>query len=195
MLVLDSSGSIGSANFAAVRQFALQYVSGFTIGPNDNQVGVIRFTSTAQLLFSLDRYNDSTSLQQAISNIEYTAGSGTNIPAGLCQLTAAFFGNSSGARTDSSVFRVAMVMTDGQSNRESNPCGFQSVSEAAMAVHAIFPPVFVFAVGVGDRYDPQDVIDIASGPEFVISAQSFSASELECVQTTQEERVCNSSKE
>ncbi len=194
MLVLDASGSIGSANFDAVRRFALQYVDSLSIGPKDNQVGVITFSSSAQLLFGLDTHSDDkASLQQAVRNIVYTGGS-TNIPDALCQLIMAFSGNNSGARFDSSVFRVAILMTDGQSNANTNQCNFQSVSEAAEAVHDVSPPVLVFAFGVGSGFDPQDVIDIASGPEFVSEAQSFGQSELDCVQTVQEEKICNTSK-
>ena len=40
----------------------------------------------------------------------------------------------------------------------------------------------------------QDVIDIASGPEYVTSAQSFSQSQFDCVQTIQEDDICHSGK-
>ncbi len=193
MLVLDASGSIGETNFDSVRRFALQYVDSLSIGPRDNQVGVITFSTAAQLLFGLCTHSNSSSLQQAVRNIPYTSTL-TNIPDALCQLIMAFSGNSSGARLVPSVFRVAILMTDGQSNRMNNPCNFSSVSEAARAVRAVSPPVLVFAFGVGSGFDPQDVIDIASGPEFVSEAQSFGQSELDCVQTVQEEKICNTSK-
>ena len=193
VLILDVSGSIGAQNFEFVKSFSVQLVSGLEISPMDNQVGVITFSSTAQLVFGLDTYNDSASLEQALNNLVYTGG-GTNIPSALCELITTLSGDSSGARFDSSVFRIAILMTDGQSSGGTNSCNFQSVSEAAMAVHAVSPPILVFAFGVGDSYNEQDVIDIASGPEFVDAASSFSGSQLECVQAIQEDKICNSSK-
>ncbi len=85
MFILDASGSIGRSNFNSVRNFVSRYVDGVDIGPDDTQVGVIRFSSSAQLLFDLDTYKDRNSLQWAIRSILYTTG-GTNIPAALCQL-------------------------------------------------------------------------------------------------------------
>ncbi len=194
MLVLDASGSIGLTNFDAVKRFALQYVDSLSIGSNDNQVGVITFSTIAQIQFGLDTHSDSASLQQAIRSISYTGGS-TNIPDALCQLIKAFSSNTtSGARFNPSVFRVAILMTDGQSNENNNRCNFRSVSEAAEAVHDVSPPILVFAFGVGSNYNPQDVIDIASGPEFVSEAQSFGQTELDCIQTVQEEKICNTSR-
>ena len=192
MLILDVSGSIGAENFVSVREFGTQFARG-NIGPSDNQVGVITFSTAAQLQFGLDTYTDSPSLQQAIRDIPYTGGA-RNIPAALCKLITTFSSNTSGARLDPSVFRIAVLMTDGQSNRNDNPCNFGSVSEAAMAVHDESPTILVFAFGVGNSFDEQDVIDIASGPQFVSSSPSFSIEQLQCVQTVQEDEICNSRK-
>ena len=153
MLVLDESGSIGQEDFDSVREFALRYVNSLTIGPNDNRVGVITFSNYARLIFGLGTYSNSATLAQAVSNIFYSGGS-TNIPDALCQLHGVYFGNSSEAREDASVFRIAIVMTDGQSNQEDNTCGFQSIAEAAAAaIHALSPSVLVFGFGVGSEYD------------------------------------------
>ena len=193
MFVLDASGSIRSSNFLKVKEFVLQFVNRFPIGPMDNQVGVIVFDSVSRLIFDLDRYTDRSSLSNAVSSLVYTGG-GTNIPAALCGLYKVYTSNNTGARMDNSVFRIAILMTDGQSNSNSNPCGFSSVKAAATAIHALSPPVLVFAFGVGSSYDSNDVRLIASGPEFISSALSFSTSQLDCVQTIQEDNLCYRSK-
>ena len=192
MLVLDESGSIGQGNFNSVREFVLRYINSLTIGPNDNRVGVITFDSTAQLDFGLGTHTNSATLSQAVRDITYS-GDGTNIPAALCELHNVFSGNNSEAREDASVFRVAIVMTDGQSGSNINECGFRSVAEAAAAVHALSPSVLVFGFGVGDRFRQEDVEAIASGPEFVTNAQGFFLSQLECVQSIQQDHICNTS--
>jgi Mg-chelatase subunit ChlD len=193
MFILDASGSIGSESFQSVRNFVLQYIGNLNIGPNDNQIGVITFSSAAQVVFRPDTYSDGASLRQAVRNIRYTDGA-TNIPDALCQLITLYSSNSSGARFDSNVFRVAILMTDGQSNENFNSCRFGTVAEAAAAVHAASPPIIVLAFGVGSRYDPRDVEGIASRPEYVTSALSFSTTQLDCVRARQENDICNRSK-
>lgn len=176
-----------------MRTFVGQFVDDLVIGPNNNQIGIITFSDDARVEFTLSTHNDSASLGQAISSINYFGGS-TNIPNALCQLITSYNDSTFGARSVADVFRVAILMTDGQSNRNRNPCGFQTVSEAAAALHATIPPIVVFAFGVGDDYDPRDVREIASRPELVSFAQSFGVSQLECVQATQEDDICFSSK-
>ena len=171
----------------------IQFTDGIDISPTQNQIGVILFSDRARLLFGLNAYTDKTSLVQAVRGIPYIDDA-TNIPDALCQLITSYTDNSLGARLEAGVFQVAILMTDGQSNRDSNPCGFSSVSEAANAVRTVLPQVTVFAFGVGDEYNEQDVINIASRPDYVGVAQSFDLSQLLCVQAAQENDICFTSK-
>ena len=93
---------------------------------------------------------DKTTLVQALRNIPYIVGS-TNMPDALCNLITLYSDNSFGAHLETGVFRIAILMTDGHSNRNANPFNFMSVAEAANAVHAVRPPITVFAFGVGDQ--------------------------------------------
>ncbi len=192
-MVLDESGSIGRGNFEVVRDFVLQYVRTLTIGPDDNQVGVITFASDPDLDFDLDDHSNRSSLEQAVNDIVYSGG-GTDIPDALCELLMTFSSNTTGARLDGSVFRVAIFLTDGISGSGFNPCGFTNVPQAAAAVRDATPPILVFAVGVGSGFNQQDLIDIATGPEFVLEAASFAQADIECVQAAQEDSLCFSSK-
>ncbi len=139
-MVLEESGNVGEANFNRVREFVIQYADSLQIGPNDNRVGVITFGTTAQEQFSLDTCSNATSLRNAVAYLPYSRQGGTNIPDALCQLLRVF---STEGRTDPSVFRVAMVLTDGQSTVNTNNCGYSSVAEAAAALRAASPPINV----------------------------------------------------
>ena len=194
MFVLDSSGSIGESDFRQVKRFVLDFVSELRIGPNDNQVGVISFGDNAHLNFGLSRYRERDSLRQAVNSIVYLDES-TNIPDALCKLISAYSGNA-GARTGSnSVFRLAILMTDGQSNTNENSCGFSSVADATQAVHAVRPPILLFGYGVGSNFSPQELAAIASGPEFISTSLSFDSSQVACVQSEQSDKICNKGKE
>ncbi len=193
IFVLDESGSIGYHNFALVKEYVLQYLTSLRIGPNENQVGVITFSGNARLRFKLNANGNTLSLQRAIQGLLYRGGS-TNIPAALCALSQAFSSNSSGARSDNTIFRVAILMTDGESTAVNNPCGFTSTANAAAAIHGSSSPITIFAFGVGSSYSERDLQVIASGDQYVGAASSFSGDQLSCVQTNQEDRICNKSK-
>ncbi len=188
VMVLEESGNVGEANFNRVREFVIQYVDSLQIGPNDNRVGVITFGTTAQEQFSLDTCSNATSLRNAVADLLYSQG-GTNIPDALCQLLRVF---STEGRTDPSVFRVAMVLTDGQSTVNTNNCGYSSVAEAAAALRAASPPINVFAIGVGSNVQRKDLVAIASQEQYIFSSADFS--QLLCIQSVQEEQICNTSK-
>ena len=195
IFVLDESGSIGDLNFELVKGYVLQYLSSLKIGPNENQVGVITFSGNAMLRFKLNANGNTLSLQRAIQGLRYRGGS-TNIPAALCALSQAFSSNSSGARSDNTIFRVAILMTDGKSstNNSPNPCGFTSVADAAAAIHGSASPITTFAFGVGSSFSYNDLQVIASGDQYIGIASSFGGGQLSCIQTNQEDRICNKSK-
>ncbi len=187
VMVLDESGSVMADNFQLVRQFVIQYVDSLKIGPDDNRVGVITFAGSAQEQFSLDTYSNAISLENAVAAIPYNGGS-TNIPDALCQLLRVF---SAEGRTDPSVFRVALVLTDGESFVTTNDCGYTTVAEAADALRTASPPINVFAIGVGTGFQREDLENIASQEQFIFSSADFS--QLSCVQSVQEEQICNTS--
>ncbi len=187
-MVLDESSSVMEDNFNRVEEFVIQYVDSLQIGPNDNRVGVITFDGSAQEQFSLDTHTNATFLRNAVAAIPYNGG-GTNIPDALCQLLRAF---STKGRMDSSVFRVAIVLTDGRSTVNSNDCGYSSVGVAADALRTASPPINVFAIGVGSNIRREDLVAIASQEQYIFSSADFS--QLSCVQSVQEEQICNTSK-
>ncbi len=188
VMVLDESGSVTPPNFELVRQFVAQYVDSLKIGPKDSRVGVITFNNIAREQFSLDTHTNSTSLINAVAAIPYSQG-GTNIPDALCQLLRVVTRD---ARTDPSVFRVAIVITDGRTGAFTNDCNYTTVAEAAAALRTASPPINVFAIGVGLSVQREDLVAIASQEQYIFSSADFS--QLSCVQSVQEEQICNTSK-
>ena len=184
IFVLDSSGSIGSSNFVQVREFVLKSVAGLKIGPNDNQVGVILFSYSASVEFYLNSYSNSTELLTAIRNIMFTDG-GTNTADGLYTLINEGYTTQRGARLSSaSVSRLAIVMTDGRSS------SFRRTIQAAKAVHSFEPSIFVFAIGVTNNINFQELNAIASQPEYVSTISSFNSNDLQGIQEQQTYELC-----
>ena len=178
VFVLDASGSIGPSNFQLIREFVANISTILDIGPDNSQVGVIVFRSSASVQFHLNTYSDMDDLLSAIAALPYTGG-GTNTAAALnLVLTQGFLG----ARpTSQGVPRVVMVVTDGLSNDRN------ATAAAAQALHAT--GLTVFAAGIGGA-DMEELNAIASSPEFVQFIDSFDTEELQRLQEALSEEAC-----
>ena len=186
IFVLDASGSIGSSNFQTVRQFVLDFVQGLEIGPNDNQVGVIRFSSSnlVDVIFNLNTYSSKNDVLNAVSNIAYTGGS-TNTHLALRLLLSQGFTTGGGARlSDGSVLRLAVVVTDGRST------SFTQTMSAARAVNSFVPSINVYTIGVTNNINRVELDAIASQPDFVFLLSSFNSTVLGNLQQQQSYQLC-----
>ena len=158
-------------------------VSQLEIGPDNTQVGLINFGSSAQIEFHLNTHQDSSSLLQAIANILYTGG-GTNTAAALTTLLSEFSTVNGARPLQEGIPRVAIVVTDGQSN---SPI---ATVTAANNVHA--SNIIVYAVGVGRNIPIAELNAIASDPDsqFVRLLSTFNVNELRDLQESLDSEAC-----
>jgi hypothetical protein len=152
VFILDSSGSIDAANFQTMLKFVENVTESLTIGPTGTQVGVVRFSSSSNLVIHLDEYDTQSGLGAAISNIVYDAG-GTNTADALMLTRRSAFTNQHGARSEA--IKVAILVTDGQSN------SLQATSQEAEAAKA--DGIVMFSIGVGG-YNRQELDAVSSPP-------------------------------
>ena len=169
MFVLDSSGSIGIDNYQTVREYTSNFTEGLLNGNSDSRVGVILYSTTASVEVELDFLSIRTTLTQ-IQNLRYIS-SYTNTPEGLCLLKFRPW------RDIVSVLRIAVVLTDGRSNRESQTCPQENgvlgtVASTAEQIHSFQPLVTVFAVGVAN-FVLEELNLIASSQLLVDNLTSF----------------------
>lgn len=152
------------------------------IGPTRSQVGVIVFSSRAYIEFGLTTYSSRASLSSAINNLRYTGG-GTNTAAALTLLTNLGF---TGARpVNEGVPRVAIVVTDGQSN------DFSATLRAAQVLQQN-ASITTYAVGIGSA-DSRELNAIAStrnGRKLVYSISGFVSSEVRRLQEDLNQQAC-----
>ena len=187
--VLDGSGSIGDTDFGQVRQFEHDFVKQLRIGPDDNQVGTIVFSSTGNVIFYLNTYNTAEGVLNRILTLPYPGG-GTNTADGLCKLVRYGFADGNGARPSSgAVFRIAIVMTDGKSNEESSECQWNTL-QAAEAVHELKPPILVYVIGVTSNVNDAELKAIATAPDFVTYLDSFDQHIIQEAQENHADEVC-----
>ena len=89
-------------------------------------------------------------------------------------------------RTDISVLRLAIVLTDGVSANK------ERTKRAARMVHDHEPDILVFAIGVGNLVNPEELMEIASGngSQFLVYLDSFDSHALDSVGEGYSYQIC-----
>ena len=177
VLVLDSSGSIGPTNFVRLKNFVINMLSIFTIGPDETRVGVIRYSSSASIVIPLGSSGSYSELSSHINSILY-AGGYTYTNEALALLTSAF----ATTRIDQGVPRVAIVFTDGKSNSPSLTLA------ASQAVHN--SGIYTYSFGIGSGIDSNELNYIATGPDYVFYIDSFSSTDFQTALLPLRTRTC-----
>jgi len=155
---VDSSSSLGTANWNTALQFVADVSSQFTIGPSDAQVAFVRFGDRATVEWGLTRYRDRTSLVNAIRNVPYLRER-TNLNDALYLTRTEVFAPGRGTRPDA--LKVTIILTDGEDNLPDvgTPLTLQNATACKNA------GIRLMAVGVSDGVDEQRLRQIVSNPQ------------------------------
>ena len=183
IFVLDASGSVGASNFQLMRNFTANVVRNLNIGPDATRVGLVLYSSSASVQFSLNTHMTNTSLLQAIAAVPFTGG-GTNTAVAITTCIQQF-DTSFGARPQSNgISRVAIVVTDGFSNDRA-----ATIAAAEMA-HS--ENILSYGVGIGSNVNMEELAAIASDPDsqYLRSLSGFNPSELRSLQETLNDQAC-----
>ena len=167
VFVIDTSGSIGSANFQLIREFTANITTELFRNSPRSAVGVILFANTAHIQFNLQTYANLNSIISAINQLPYSTG-GTDTHEALALLLSAAQNGTLGLRNDTS--KAAIVITDGESSDRP------ATLLAAASLHAS-NMLDIYTVGVGGA-NRLELEGIASSPEFVFFTDSFTADGL-----------------
>ena len=134
------------------------------IGLQRSLVGVILFSTSTHIEFSVTQHTDEASLLTAIDNLPY-GGGGTNTAVAIDLLRTA--GQPGGALNLRNGFtHVAMLITDGRSNSQ------QATLTAASNLHSSNIYNQVYAIGVSGA-DATELNAIASDPSLVFFTSNF----------------------
>ena len=87
-------------------------------------------------------------------------------------------------RNDVSVLRLAIIVSDGESNRGV------PVETASQAVHEHFPSIAVYVIGVGGGVNDDELQTIASRTETLSHLDSFSSSAFASVIESYSYQIC-----
>lgn len=189
--VFDSSGSVGRANYERERQFAIQVTETFNIGPNQTRIANVAYSGVVRTSFLFNTFTNRSSVVNALGEVEYfsievppNSNRATNTAGALMRLRDEIFTVENGAReTRFGIPRIAVVITDGQSN--VNPT---ETIPSAQRLHA--NNVTVFGVGVGSNINLAEVNAISSSPNFTLLLNSFSVTDFTTLQRIISAEAC-----
>nr|KAG5690092.1 hypothetical protein BaRGS_016400 [Batillaria attramentaria] len=163
--VIDSSVSIGDADFEVGMEFIRQFVDAFHISPDAVRVAAIAFGERyfEEDAFNFDEYDNKNDVMSALQNIPWRHGSATNTSEGLKYMREYLM---PAARPNAA--HVCITLTDGQSQE---PERTKAEAENARADHIV-----TFAVGVGrigEELDEMELNNIAGDPSRVLRADTY----------------------
>ena len=178
---MDSSGSVGSSDFQTMKTFVRDIANSFEIGPNDVQIGVMSYGSSNYFHFYLNTYSTKSAVISAINAIPYSGG-GTDTAGALNGVRTTGFNESKGARPASKgIPRVAVVITDGESN------DYSATVTAANALHNA--SIITFAIGIAGA-NQNELNAIASQSSYVSFISSFNVAQLSALQISISQEAC-----
>lgn len=147
MMVFDGSGSIAGEDFQRMQDFVRQMISSLPISDTATQIGVVQFSSNAQLEQALS--SDGSTIIQTTAQMQQLRGD-TNIVAGM---EIAYEDLLNGR---DSVDKIMIVLTDGEHTEAGDPITVSRTLENSGV------EVLAIAVGISDL---DEVADIAGSDQ------------------------------
>ena len=117
-VIMDRSGSVGSADFRKSKSFVRTLVHRFQISSHGTRVGIIAYQSSSHLAVKFSDVHAQTpsAMSGIIDNIPYTGG-GTRTDLALEMANSGLFSSGGGDRGDKP--NVLVVISDGKTNHGS----------------------------------------------------------------------------
>ena len=173
---MDISDSVTRNYLRAMLDFVTKFVESLPIGPRDDRVGAVVFGDNSHVMFTMSEHDNKNDLLLAIKGLEddirdIRGTQQTNTAEGLSETLAAF---QSDTRPSDTVFRVAIVVSDGVSD---NP---DATKEEAEKLHTLNPRVHTYAIGIG-TVDVDEMKAIAGDRNNYTHIDGFDPSEFNIV--------------
>ena len=165
VFVLDSSGSVGEKNWEKMLNFVKDVINQLPVGIHSTRVGLVNYGNRATAEFYLNSHNSSASAVAAIDQIKWKDQE-TNTSGALWMTKEVMFSSVNGDRRRAP--NVAIVITDGESNRDKD----KTIPYAAEAKAA---GIVMFAIGIGNKTNQNELKGIAQNISYVFNVENFNA--------------------
>lgn len=159
--VLDASKSLGLDNYEKMKGFVKRLLDGTDIDNGDVRVGIVSYSTKANVEFMLNSYNTKADVFDAVNSMSWKYGS-TNTADGLRAMREEiFYSEDNGDRHG--VPKICILITDGVSNINSR----RTIPEAEYAKAS---GIHIFAIGIGlkDQSEINEMAKPASTNAFAV---------------------------
>lgn len=176
---VDASTSVRGGGFRKSKDFIKFVLQRFSISQNGIHVGLIRFSTTARVMFNFEEHYTNRDINAAIDSMKYVKG-GTGTSRALRLARNKLFLEKPIGSSRPLIPKFLVVMTDGISkNTKITALEAKALKESG---------VHIIVVGVGRLLARKELITIASSPQDVITATSFKT--LKKIVAVAKEKVC-----
>lgn len=176
---MDASTSVRGAGFRKSKDFIKFVLQRFKISQTGIHVGLIRYSSSATVMFDFEEHYTNNDINTAIDRMEYVRG-GTRTDRALRLARNKLFLEKPDGTSRPNIPKFLVVMTDGISKWPK----ITTLEANALKKNG----VHIVVVGVGRLLARKELLSIASSPEDVITATSFAA--LKKIVAVTKEKVC-----
>lgn len=179
VIMLDVSTSLTQNNFERIIVFLIKLLSEADIDSGAVRVGVLTYSTMANVEFNLKTHRTRHSLLKAIAKVQYTGGS-TNTADALRVMRTKMFRKRRGDRATAK--NIALIITDGVSNIQQD----QTIPQA-YRVHNSGITVFGLGIGLSDTRELGHVVSKPVWDHRVIVKNFF---EMEGVRKILFDKLC-----
>uniref|UniRef100_A0A4X2LUD2 Collagen alpha-3(VI) chain n=1 Tax=Vombatus ursinus TaxID=29139 RepID=A0A4X2LUD2_VOMUR len=162
IFLIDGSDKTGSANFAAIRDFLVNFLERLSIGARQIQVGVVQYSNEPRTAFSLNSYSTKADILDAVKALRVIGGEETNVGAALDFVVENHFTQAGGSRVEEGVPQVLVLISGSQSSDDIRD-GVVALKQAS-----------IFSFGLGAQgADRAELQNIATDENFVFTTPEF----------------------
>lgn len=177
VFIVDGSASMVADEFQKQVDFVRTFIEDMDVSSDKVRVGVITFSTAVHNAFNLNTYKTKQEVLAALDKIAYPKGR-THTWLVLEYIRKYAFTVDSGGRVG--IPKIAIILTDGRSNLK------KKTLEEAKLLHK--DPIRVYAIGVGNNLDKDELSAIASKQENIYLVQDFNA--LKTIENTVRQNIC-----
>ncbi|XP_056676063.1 collagen alpha-3(VI) chain isoform X2 [Monodelphis domestica] len=162
IFLIDGSDKTGSAHFAAIRDFLVNFLERLPIGARQIQVGVVQYSNGPRTAFSLNSYSTKADVLDAVKALRVIGGEETNVGAALDFVVENHFTQAGGSRVEEGVPQVLVLISGSQSTDDIRD-GVVALKQAS-----------IFSFGLGAQgADRAELQHIATDENFVFTTPEF----------------------
>ncbi|XP_061463636.1 collagen alpha-3(VI) chain isoform X10 [Rhineura floridana] len=160
VFLIDGS-QFAASEFTSVREFIERLVSNMNVGSDHTRVAVIQFSEDPRVEFLLNAHSTQDEVQAAVRRLRPKGGRQVNLGSALEYVSKNIFTRPSGSRIEEGAPQFLILIVSRQSDDDTDDPVLQ-VKQVGVAPFTI-----------GKNVDPEEMVKIALGPEYVFQVSTY----------------------